>query len=239
MACTGADASCHCAAARPALKPAASLPVWKLSAHGGCAGEEPRECLAPCREVSGWVLLCQLPSCGSSGLQAYAHILAQRLDFGHRVCGSQRVPGSWCGALGGIRGGWFCVCGQQFSRPRVRLLAHLCPGSCPRALLPLGLVARRSCTPLFPEHERAQERGCSWACTEVSAPGGGQLGLRSTLQNAAAVSIETGPPPLLKFQCSQCSLLTGLMGDEKLMPDLHVVSVLAGLLPLPFYRGSH
>jgi len=93
---------------------------------------------------------------------------------------------------------------------------------------------------LFPEHSRARlAAGLQLGMHRSARCGGGQLGLRSTLQNAAAVTIETGSP-LLKFQCSQCSLLTGLMGDEKLMLDLHVISAAyAGLLPLPFYGGLH
>lgn len=51
------------------------------------------------------------------------------------------------------------------------------------------------------------------------------------------VSMETGSPHL-KFQCSQCSPLTGLMGDEKLMFDLHVIAVLWDRSPCP-WRGSH
>lgn len=63
--------------------------------------------------------------------------------------------------------------------------------------------------------------------------GGGQLGLPSTWQNTASVTMATGSPRL-KFQCSQCSSLTGLMGDAKLMFDLHAISAaLAGLLPPP------
>lgn len=41
------------------------------------------------------------------------------------------------------------------------------------------------------------------------------------------------PPPRLKFQCGQCSPLTGLMGDEKLMFDLHVIAVLGDHSPCP------
>lgn len=50
------------------------------------------------------------------------------------------------------------------------------------------------------------------------------------------VTMETGSPHL-KFQCSQCSALTGLMGDEKLMLDLHVIAVLWDRSPCPS-RGS-
>lgn len=46
------------------------------------------------------------------------------------------------------------------------------------------------------------------------------------------VSMETGSPHL-KLQCSRCSPLTGLMGDEKLMFDLHLIAVLWDHSPGP------
>lgn len=44
--------------------------------------------------------------------------------------------------------------------------------------------------------------------------------------------METGSPHL-KFQCSRCSPLTGLMADEKLMFDLHVIAVPRDHSPCP------
>lgn len=131
-----------------------------------------------------------------------------------------------------------------------------CPGSrgwgttCGTAAFRCLLLARRSgsCKALFPGEERsasadraavnrARTRACMRAC---ACRGGGQLGPPSTLQNTACYRGNRLPPPRLKFQCSQYSVLTGLMGDEKLMFDLHAISVaLAGLLPAAFYGGLH
>lgn len=74
--------------------------------------------------------------------------------------------------------------------------------------------------------------------------GGDSRGCHHFVKYSPPVTMETSSPRL-KFQCSQCCSLTGLMGDEKLMVDLHVISVrlrgcsLPPPAPLPFYGGLY
>lgn len=83
-----------------------------------------------------------------------------------------------------------------------------------KALFPAQSTAAQGCG----SPGRAAREGVGWGCQHFP--------------KYSPVTMETGSPHL-KFQCSQCSPLTGLMGDEKLMFDLHVIAVLWDHSPCP------
>lgn len=83
-----------------------------------------------------------------------------------------------------------------------------------KALFPARSAAARGCG----SPGTAACEGVGWGCQRLA--------------KYSPVSMETGSPHL-KLQCSRCSPLTGLMGDEKLMFDLHLIAVLWDHSPGP------